>query len=94
MEARPCRASIPQRGSCSTASTGASEKLLTSKLTSMSCVRLTFFFFFLLTVRKEGRLHCLDDFEQSNNTAMLVPNTNTRLTYLLTYLLTYVQVSK
>ena len=29
-------------------------------------------------VRKEGRLHCLDDFEQSNNTAMLVPNTNTR----------------
>ena len=24
------------------------------------------------------RLHCLDDFEQSNNTAMLVPNTNTR----------------
>ena len=25
-----------------------------------------------------GRLHCLDDFEQSNNTAMLVPNTNTR----------------
>jgi hypothetical protein len=30
------------------------------------------------SVRKEGRLHCLDDFEQSNNTAMLVPNTNTR----------------
>ena len=29
----------------------------------------------------EGRLHCLDDFEQSNNTAMLVPNTY----YLLTY---------
>jgi hypothetical protein len=23
-------------------------------------------------------LHCLDDFEQSNNTAMLVPNTNTQ----------------
>ena len=25
----------------------------------------------------------LDDFEQSNNTAMLVPNTNTKHTYLL-----------
>ena len=32
-------------------------------------------------ISKEGRLHCLDDFEQSNNTAMLVPNTY----YLLTY---------
>ena len=44
--------------------------------------------------------HCLDDFEQSNNTAMLVPNTNTRARCtgddesapktrdLLTYLLT------
>ena len=32
------------------------------------------------SVSKEGRKegHCLDDFEQSNNTAMLVPNTNTR----------------
>ena len=29
-----------------------------------------------VVVSKEGRLHCLDDFEQSNNTAMLVPNTN------------------
>jgi len=41
-------------------------------------------------VSKEGRLHCLDDFEQSNNTAMLVPNTNTRARCtgdLLTYYL-------
>ena len=28
--------------------------------------------------KKKERLHCLDDFEQSNNTAMLVPNTNTK----------------
>ena len=38
------------------------------------------FFFFFCEVSKQERLHCLDDFvfEQSNNTAMLVPNTNTK----------------
>ena len=33
---------------------------------------------FLKKKKKKERLHCLDDFEQFNNTAMLVPNTNTR----------------
>ena len=32
-------------------------------------------------VSKEGRLHCLDDFEQSNNTAMLVPQHQHKSTY-------------